>query len=96
MSYGLGHERLWGWFGLSRASWLTLPRVIMHEMPDDWQLKMAELLEEMEQQFDDPHDLMPNTTVRAVKDNGKLMKMPEFLCQYRHPIFDMINKLKST
>lgn len=32
----IGENALWLWFGLSRASWLTLPRVLMHEMPDEW------------------------------------------------------------
>lgn len=40
---GPGYDALWGWFGLSRASFLVLPRVLMHEMPDDWQLRMAAL-----------------------------------------------------
>jgi len=41
-----GYDKLWSWFGLSYASFLTLPRVMMHEMPDEWQGKMADLLEE--------------------------------------------------
>ena len=28
-----GCDDLWEWFGLSRASWLTMPRILMHEMP---------------------------------------------------------------
>lgn len=34
-----GKEKLWQWFSLSYAAWLTLPRVLMHEMPDEWQRK---------------------------------------------------------
>lgn len=47
-----GYDALWNWFGLSRSSWLTLPRVLMHEMPDDWQRKMAKLLEEYDEYWD--------------------------------------------
>lgn len=90
-----GRGRLWHWFGLSYASWLTLPRVVLHEMPDEWQYKMAQLLEELDETFPDKDMIMPSTTVRAVRPNGKLMKMPEFLNHYRHPWRDEINKLKS-
>jgi len=31
-----GRERLWNWFGCSRASWLTMPRVMMHAMEWRW------------------------------------------------------------
>ena len=47
-----GYDRLWNYFGLSYASWLTMPRVLMHEMPDSWQLKMAKLLEEYDNYWD--------------------------------------------
>src|SRR5574341_1370059 len=47
-----GHEELWTWFGLSYAGWLTLPRVMMHEMPDDWQMRMAQLLREWDEAWD--------------------------------------------
>ena len=30
-------ERLSRWFGLSYASWLTMPRVMMEAMPEEWQ-----------------------------------------------------------
>lgn len=77
-----GYQRLWKWFGLSRASFLTLPRVLMHEMPDAWQDKMSDLLSEWDEAFDQSE--LPNTTVRATR-NGKLVGMPEFLLNYRHP-----------
>ena len=90
-----GGQRLHQWFGLTYASWLTLPRVVMCEMPDEWQLKMAKLLEEMNETFSDPFGLMPEITVRARdRNSGKLVKMPEFLCQYRYPDYKMIDKLK--
>ena len=42
--------------GLSRASWITLPRVLCHETPDEtpdeWQLKMAKLMEEYDKYWD--------------------------------------------
>lgn len=77
-----GHQKLWGWFGLSYASFLTLPRVLMHAMPDEWQGKMADLLDEYDEAFN--RSGFPDTTVRAVRD-GKLVAMPDFLKQYRRP-----------
>lgn len=42
----LGTEnQLWDWFGLTRAAWLTLPRVLLHEMPIEWQNKLVKLLD---------------------------------------------------
>lgn len=76
-----GYDRLWGWFGLSYASWLTIPRVLMHEMPDEWQGKMADLLQEADEYFENAPEL--NTTV-LMKKNGKFIKPPGWLA-YRHP-----------
>lgn len=36
------------WFGLSYASWLTIPRLSLQEMPLDWQARFVELLNEGE------------------------------------------------
>lgn len=78
-----GRERLWNWFGLGRASWLTMPRVMMHAMPDDWQERMAQLCEEWDAAWDS--SALPSTQVQAVGDNGRLTKFPEWLLNYRHP-----------
>lgn len=86
-----GYDRLWLWFGLSRATWLTMPRVMMHEMPDEWQNKMAELLEEWDNTWDGCE--MPEPSVAAKKD-GKFTKWPSFLLNYRHPNKEAINKLR--
>jgi len=88
---GQGYDRLWGWFGLSYASFLVLPRVLMHEMPDEWQDKMTSLLEEFDKTF--PNQPEIGTTVRATK-NGKLIEMPKYLINYRHPDYGQINKLR--
>ncbi len=87
-----GRDELWAWFSLSYSSWLTLPRSMMHEMPDDWQMKMAELLK----QWDDHWDFSSvrlNPIVNLQKD-GKFTKSPEWLINYRHPKSNEIAKLK--
>jgi len=73
-----GHDRLWGWFGLSRAAFLTLPRVLMHEMPDDWQRRMADLLEEFDREF-------PNSPAGATVVKRGRGAWPDWLLNYRHP-----------
>ncbi len=77
-----GYNALWEWFSLSYASWLTMPRVLMHAMPDEWQAKMAELLHEYDDTFNT--DDLPNSIVQA-RRNGKLTRWPEWLLRYRHP-----------
>jgi len=73
---------LWLWFGLSRASFLTLPRSVLHEMPDEWQGKFADLLNELDDTF--CHAPILDLTVRN-RQNGKLSPMPEWAQNYRHP-----------
>lgn len=85
------NNELWNWFGIGRASWLTVPRVLLHEMPVEWQNKMAELLREYEATFPNQPNLA--TTVQ-VKENGKLVKTPDWLVNYRHPDQQAIDKLK--
>ncbi len=86
-----GYEKLWAWFGLSYASWLTLPRAMMHEMPDDWQEKMADLMEEWDKTWDSGE--MPESIVCA-KKNGKFTKWPEWILNYRRPNIEQINTLR--
>ena len=85
-----GHEALWLWFGLSYASWLTMPRVLMHEMPDEWQLEMARLLSEYKEKFPNQPDM--GTRVQ-ITQHGKLIKTPPWLISYRHPDYYEIEKL---
>jgi len=81
---------LWKWFGLSYASWLTIPRVLLHEMPLDWQNKMTKLLEEYDDVFSNTPSL--DTFVNLKKD-GKFVKMPDWI-DYRHPRQDLIEPMK--
>jgi len=78
-----GENKLWNWFSLSYSSWLTLPRVLMHEMPDEWQGKMADLLEEWGSHWEfEGIDFQPHV---QLKENGKFVSVPEWLSNYRHP-----------
>lgn len=85
------NEDLQCWFSLSYASWLTLPRVLMEAMPDEWQAKMAALLFEYDETFKN----MPDQGTRVqVTEKGRLVKTPDWLINYRHPDRSMIEKLK--
>jgi hypothetical protein len=86
-----GYDRLWSWFSLSSASFLTLPRVMMHEMPDEWQGKMAALLEEWDNTWDSYE--LPTPSVNAKKD-GKFTKWPNWVLNYRHPDRYEVEKLR--
>lgn len=86
-----GYDRLWTWFGLSYASWLTLPRSMMHEMPDEWQRKMADLLYE----FDETYTNQPDFGTRVLfTKGGKLDAGPKWLLNYRHPDRQGIEQMK--
>ncbi len=87
-----GHSRLWGWFGLSYASFCVLPRIMMHEMPDEWQGKMATLLEEYEAAF--PNSPAEKTRVQLVGDNNRLIKWPAWVLNYRYPDAAEIDKAR--
>ncbi len=90
--YRKGHDKLWGWFGLGRASWLTLPRVLMHAMPDDWQSKMADLLDEYDEAM--PNQPEYGTRVQMTDLRGALTKPPQWILNYRHPDKKEIEKVK--
>jgi len=82
---------LWSWFGLSYATWLTLPRIMMHEMPDEWKQKMADLLFEWDETWDSSSVPSPFVTARK---NNRFTKWPSWLLNYRHPDKEQINKLR--
>lgn len=76
------NERLALWFGLSRASWLTLPRSMMVQMPDDWQERMAALLEEFDEEFSVG---LPDVSISvSFKVDNKFVKIPNYINNYRH------------
>lgn len=87
-----GYDALWLWFGLSRASFCVLPRVLMHEMPDEWQGKMAELLNEYDKTFPNQPDITPFV---CVKHGTRFVKMPDWAKEYRHPDYVAIEALRS-
>jgi hypothetical protein len=94
--YNRGQELIDCWFELSYASFLTIPRVLINEMPDIWKEKLAILLEEYDETFNygDVDDRIDGTRVMAIKD-GKITKMPNWLKNYRRPDLEKINEIKN-
>lgn len=88
-----GHDALWDWFGLSYAGWLTIPRVVLHAMPDEWQGRLAALLNEYDDAVNMDHPFTELEFIVTVKRDGKFIRMPDALSNYRHPDMDEIGKL---
>jgi hypothetical protein len=84
-------EKLQLWFGLSYASFLTLPRVLLEAMPFEWQDRMADLLNEYNEAFPNQPDI--GTRVQVTQD-GKLIRTPEWLINYRRPNREAIDNLR--
>jgi hypothetical protein len=85
-------EKLRCWFNLSYASWLTIPRVLMEAMSIEWQDKMADLLAEYDETFQNKPDL---ETIVQVREKGRMIRTPEWLINYRHPDFEAIERLRN-
>ena len=49
---GEGHYKLECYYELSYLSFITIPRLVTENMPDEWQGKLADLLSEMDDTFD--------------------------------------------
>lgn len=73
------------WFGLSYAAFLVMPRVAIMQMPEKWQEQMAELLNQYDETIDTSAFGVKGCRVQALTREGKLMKMPDELLNYRHP-----------
>lgn len=77
-----GEDTLQSWWGLDRASWLVLPRVMMDDMPPGWQAGMGVLLHEFGRAYPNQPDM--GTTVRVTVD-GRLVPTPPWILNYRCP-----------
>ena len=89
-----GKQRLSCWFGLGHGSFLTLPRVLMEAMPEEWQDRMAELLEQYDEAWDWTQVKDIGSRVQITDGEGHLIKTPAWLINYRRPDFEMIEILR--
>jgi hypothetical protein len=84
-----------GLFGLSYAQWLILPRVVLQEMPQEWQARFVGLLDELYERFNWDSDEF-SIRARAIGKDGRMVSMPERLENYRHPDRRWLNSIDST
>ena len=77
-----------GAFGLSYASYLVWPRVLMEDMPLDWQQRLVALADE----FNATWESYEPKGGYSVTPNMKGAKDP--LANYRHPDFAFIERLR--
>ena len=73
------------WFGLTYASYLVLPRVVMESMSLEWQEKMVNLLNEIGEKRE--KFVGGNYAVNLRDEDGKYIRDP--LRNYRHPSMDI-------
>ncbi|WP_339521822.1 hypothetical protein [Pseudomonas sp. EA_35y_Pfl2_R111] len=88
-----GFDALWLTFGLSRSAFAVLPRVMMHDMPDAWQADMARLLNEWEATWVNQPNI--SSRVQIVDADGRFMKTPGWLLNYRHPDREQLAAMRS-
>lgn len=69
------------WIGLSYASYLSIPRSLLQEMPADWQHELVRLLDQMGARFQAP--LEGHYAVLLRGDHGRFIGDP--LRNYRYP-----------
>lgn len=81
-SEGFCGEDVHRWFELSYASYLTVPRSLLQEMPPSWQHALVRLLDEMDARYSAPLD-HGHYTVLTYDESGRFVSDP--LRDYRHP-----------
>jgi hypothetical protein len=45
------HEAIHGWFNLTYANYLCLPRTLLQSMPDEWQTRFVKCLRELDEAY---------------------------------------------
>jgi hypothetical protein len=88
-----GPDALDYYFGLSYASWLVLPRAFMDAMPEDWRIKMADLLHEWDETWNWPDELGRTHVHQRI--NGRIAAFPEWLVNYRRPDREAIESMRA-
>lgn len=73
---------MWDWFGLTYASYLVIPRALLCGMPEEWQTKMAALLDEMRETYD-ADAIGDKYTVKLRGPGGRFISDP--YSNYRRP-----------
>lgn len=93
--YKEGKDMLTRWWGIGRTSFVVMPRVLMEEMPVEWQGKMADLMKEWDDKWDLSGEEIHNCGVRFTSNKtGRMIKTPEWFLNYENPNNEIIEKMK--
>lgn len=84
-------EDVSGWFELTYASYLVLPRSLMDAMPPEWQHQFTTLLESMRAEF--PNVENDDYMVKLRGEGKRFIVDP--LAAYRHPDQDAIDRVRA-
>lgn len=72
-----------GWFGLSYASWMVLPRTLLQSMPIEWQASLVRLMDELERSASAAGVVIPERfRVHVLDTNGRFVASP--FPHYKH------------
>jgi hypothetical protein len=82
---------VWDAFGLSYASYLVYPRVLLCEMPREWQAKLVALLDEFHEIF---QGYEPPRGYAVLPRSGRGQYGRDPLADYRHPPAEMIARFR--
>jgi hypothetical protein len=77
-------EDVHGWFGLTYASYLTLPRSILQAMPAAWQHEFVRLLDQLSAEYTAPIDTHTRYAV-LLRDGRGRFRGHDPLRHYRYP-----------
>ena len=75
-------ETIWDFFGLTYASYLVLPRVVMQGMPEEWQKRFVGMMKELEETMGTDHE--PEGGYRVLPLDIKKRVTKSNLPHYRH------------
>jgi len=73
-----------GWFGLSYANFLVLPRSLLQSMPDEWQERFVSCLHELDEAFDGAADYDPPAGYRVQPVDSGNRLVPWSSCRVPH------------
>jgi len=88
-------EDVHGWFELSYAQYLTIPRSVLETMPMRWQVAFVELLKELDQTIEwrPSEGRQYFVTLEEVFDHKNNELVFDELREYRHPC-EFIKKMR--
>lgn len=72
----LSQEAIHEYFGLSYANYLVMPRGVLQSMPDEWQEKFVELLNQIPETIDEVIEPAGGYTVHAKNEQGRFIEDP--------------------